>query len=237
MEKEVRVFNLPDCELRASRRGRTIEGVGIVFDKLSEDLGGFREIIKPEAMNGVIERSDILWLLNHNEDKGALARSTNGKGTLSLSIEPRGVAYSFEAPDTVTGDEALSGIRRGDMRASSFAFRVAEGGEKWEEMPDKSYLRTITQFDKLYDLSGVYRPAYIDTSVATRSLVDVKTEKAEHLRIEAERIAAEEKKRADDLAEELRKSSEATNAVSDPVVNPPDLTEYFINLRKQIPRK
>ena len=53
-------------ELRATPESRTVEGYALVFDKESRDLGGFIEIIDPSSLNGVIEKSDILCLLNHN---------------------------------------------------------------------------------------------------------------------------------------------------------------------------
>jgi HK97 family phage prohead protease len=229
MDKEIRSWDITDCEIRATRRGRTIEGFGIVFNKESKDLGGFQEIIKPEAVEGVIERSDILALLNHDESKGVLARSTNGEGTLELSPENFGVKYRFEAPDTVLGDEVLSGVRRGDIRTSSFSFSVSKG-QKWEKRSDGTYLRTITKFDKIYDVSPVYREAYADTTVAVRNLIEIRTE-------EAEKTAAEAQKRIADLEEELSKktSSDSTDVKgADPVE---DLTKYFENLEKQIPKK
>jgi HK97 family phage prohead protease len=225
MEKEIRTFEIVDCDLRATRRGRTIEGLGIVYNKLSQDLGGFREIIKPEAINGVLENSDILVLMNHDESRGVLARSTNGQGSMEAQNTNTGVKYVFEAPDTSLGEEALSGVRRGDIRASSFAFTIAEDGDKWEKQQDETYLRTITKFDKIFDFSLVYRPAYQDTSVAVRSLVDVRTS-------EAEKATAEAKKKIADLEEELSRKtpSETTDVEADPV----DLTEYFKEIEEKI---
>jgi hypothetical protein len=232
MEKEKRTVELLDSEIRASRRSRDIEGVGIVFNKLSQDLGGFREIIKPEAIIGVLERSDVLALLNHNEERGLLARSTNMEGTLSLTPDKVGVRYSFEAPETGVGDEALSGVRRKDIRGSSFSFTAAEDGDTWEKQSDGTYLRTITKFNEIYDISLVYRAAYLDTSVAVRKLVDVKVSDAEKAKAEAKRIA--------DLEEEQRAKppSESTNApIADPIAEPEDLIDYYKQLRNLIPKK
>lgn len=53
---------------------RNVSGYAIVFNSESKDLGGFNEVILPSALEGVLERSDVLCLLNHNEDKGVLAR-------------------------------------------------------------------------------------------------------------------------------------------------------------------
>ena len=59
----------------------------------SQYLGGFYETIEPTALDGVLERSDILCLLNHNEDRGILARSKMGEGTLNLEIDDIGLRY------------------------------------------------------------------------------------------------------------------------------------------------
>ena len=91
--------------------------------------------------------------MDHNKDRGVLARSTNGEGSLKLSIDEKGLKYSFEAPNTALGDEILEGIRRGDIRACSFAFTVAEGGDKWEKRANGTYLRTINKVDRLYKMN------------------------------------------------------------------------------------
>lgn len=205
MDKEIRSLSSPEAELRASRKGRTVEGYGIVFNKESKDLGGFIEIIEPEAISGVLERSDVLALLNHDESRGVLARWTNGEGTMELTVDKVGVKYKFDAPDTVLGDELLSGVRRGDIRTSSFSFSVMKDGQMWEKRKDGTHLRRIKKFHEIYDMSPVYREAYADTTVAVRSLVDIKaTEKT-----------AEAVKRIAELEEELRQikpPSDSTNA-------------------------
>lgn len=153
---------------------RKVEGYASVFNSRSKDLGGFTEIIDPSAFEGVIERSDVLALLNHDQDRGVLARSRKGVGSLTLSIDDRGLKYSFDAPNTALGNELIEGLKRGDISTSSFAFTVS--GEKWTKEEDGRYLRTITQIDKLFDVSPVYNEAYEDTSVALRSLDNVRAE-------------------------------------------------------------
>jgi HK97 family phage prohead protease len=172
--KEIRNLNPSQSEVRAKPESRTVEGRAIVFNSLSRDMGGWKEIIAPEAIESVLKRADVLALLNHNESRGLLARYTAGEGTLILEVDSRGVKYSFEAPNTALGEEVLEGIQRKDIRTSSFAFSVAEGGEKWEKQPDESWIRTVTDFADLYDVSPVYREAYEDTSVARRSLEEAR---------------------------------------------------------------
>lgn len=142
---------------------RNVSGYAVVFNSESRDLGGFKEVILPSALDGVIANSDILCLLNHNEDKGVLARSNKGTGSLTLEVDEKGLRYSFEAPNTALGDELLEGLRRGDITASSFAFRV--GKDNWEKRSDGSYIRTIQNIERMFDVSPVYVPAYDATSV------------------------------------------------------------------------
>lgn len=156
--KERRMF-----EESITAGGRNVSGYAVVFNSESKDLGGFTEIISPSALDGVIAVSDVLCLLNHNEDKGVLARSNKGTGSLTLEIDDKGLRYSFEAPNTTLGDELLEGLRRGDIIASSFAFKV--GKDKWDKRSDGTYIRTIQSIEKLFDVSPVYIPAYDSTSV------------------------------------------------------------------------
>lgn len=147
---------------------RKIEGYAIVFNSLSHDLGGFREIIKPEAIEGVLERSCILALLNHDESRGILARYKNGGGSLELTVDEKGLKYRFEVPHTQLGGELVEGIKRGDITTSSFAFTIAE--EEWSKNEDGEHIRIIRKFEQLFDISPVYREAYGDTTVALRNL-------------------------------------------------------------------
>jgi HK97 family phage prohead protease len=172
---EIRSITYDDAEVRAAAEDRMIEGYGIVFNKESRDLGGFTEVILPEAVEGVIERSDILALMNHDITKGVLARCTRGKGSMKVQADKKGVRYSFRAPKFNLGNELLEGVERGDIRASSFAFTLPpSGGERWDKLEDGRYKRTILQFDELFDMSPCYREAYEDTTVARRSIEELR---------------------------------------------------------------
>lgn len=142
-----------------------VSGYAAVFNSLSEDLGGFREVITDKALIGVIEQSDVFAVLNHNPDRGVLARSRNGIGTLKLGLDATGLHYEFDVPNTALGAEVVESIKRGDISGSSFAFSVEK--DEWS----KDYqLRTITKIRRLYDVSPVYTPAYTETSAAVRSM-------------------------------------------------------------------
>lgn len=151
--KEIRNCNFEGVR-NLNADSRMVEGYALVFDSESKDLGGFHEIIDRNALQGVIEKSDVFCLLNHNEDKGVLARSNKGVGSLKLEVDYKGLKYSFEAPKTALGDELLEGIRRGDISTSSFGFVV--GDDQWEKRSDGTYLRTIKTIKELFDVSPVY---------------------------------------------------------------------------------
>ena len=185
---EIRSFNI---ELREPE-SRHIEGYGSVFNERSLDLGGFVEMIAPGAFDGVIERSDVKCYLDHNPEKGILARSRNGKGSLSLVVDEKGLQYSFDAPKTNLGDEVVEGLKRGDYSQSSFAFTVDD--EVWTKEADGTYLRTITKIGGLYDVSIVANPAYEGTSVALRSLDAFKAQEEIPAEVKEEESKTEEPK-------------------------------------------
>jgi len=161
---EKRAFESP-VTLSPDEGSRKVEGYAALFDVESSDLYGMTETIERGAFDGVIQRSDVLCLMNHDDRRGALARSTNGEGSLSLEVDDKGLKYSFEAPHSTLGDELLESLKRGDIRASSFAFTVKE--EEWKD-EGETLRRKVIKIDELYDVSPVFRPAYEDTTVYAR---------------------------------------------------------------------
>lgn len=151
---------------------RTIEGLAIVYDEESEVMydwwedRSFREIVHQGAVTEELLRSsDVLALYEHDR-KQLLARSTNGNGSLQLTITERGLQYRFEAPNTQLGNDTLELLRRGDLRGSSFLFGVKKGDTRWEELSDGTWLRHIDHFSYLGDVSVVSTPAYPATTAS-----------------------------------------------------------------------
>lgn len=156
--KEIRLNN------NISTDSRKVSGYAVVFNSLSEDLGGFREIILPSAITReTINNSDIIFLLDHKQDRGILARSTKGEGSLRLSVDDKGLYFEFEAPNTALGDELLEGLKRHDYSKCSFAFTVGE--DEYKKDNNGTVIRTIKSIRQLYDCSVVVNPAYEETSV------------------------------------------------------------------------
>lgn len=168
---------------------RKVEGYALLFNTTSDNLS-FEEVIEPSALDGVIARSDVFALLNHKKDRGILARSNMGEGSLTLEVDEKGLKYTFDAPKTALGEELLENLRRGEINQSSFAFTVQS--DKWEEKSDGTWKRTISQFDKLYDVSPVYNAAYSKASVYMRGK-----------ELEEERLAAEANVMPDSYFEDM----------------------------------
>lgn len=151
--------------------GRTIQGRAIVFESLSNDLGGFKEIIKRGAISQeLVDSSDVFARTNHSDDY-ILARCNKGKGSLQLELREDGLYYSFEAPNTEKGNELVEHIRRGEISQSSFAFMVAQepDAERWTKI-DGVTVREIYKIAYLGDVAPVFTPAYSETSVSLRAL-------------------------------------------------------------------
>ena len=155
-----------------SGESRTIEGYAIVFGVesriLSDYWDNYREIIEPGAITEErLKEMDIKMTMYHNREK-ILARSTNGEGTLKLTVDDVGVKYSFDAPNTVDGDTALELVRRGDLSGSSFMFWTDERNVSYERRSDDIMLRRVKTIGMIYDMTIAADPAYEQTTVAAR---------------------------------------------------------------------
>lgn len=163
-------------ETRAEKESRTIVGRGVVYNRLSENFapwheGGLYEIIERGAADGLLDDENIMVLLNHDTNQ-VLARNNN---TAKLEDREDGIYYRFEAPDTTTGNDTLTNVRLGNIRKSSFAFTPKDVKmERMVEYKDmgRINIRRITKFERLFDMSVVTYPAYDDTPVMARSILN-----------------------------------------------------------------
>lgn len=151
-------------EQREGKESRTIAGYAAVFNRDSEDFGGWVERIDPGAFNERMA-DDAVALFNHDPNLILARNNVN----LKLTIDGVGLRYEFDAPNTTAGNDLLENIRNGNIKQSSFAFTTNE--VKWYNPSDKSQpsVRTIMKVERLYDVSPVTYPAYPDTTVGARS--------------------------------------------------------------------
>ena len=181
---EIRSF---DIDIEHDSESRTLRGYAVVFNSETRLKDNIHEIIQPTALDGVIQNSDIFALYEHNKDRGILARSKFGTGTLALQVDEKGLFFEFEAPNTQLGNEVLEMVRRGDVSKCSFAFRVEKGGCKYNKRENGTYLRVINQIAELADISLVSQPAYDDTYVEIkRSIEAIEEQEAKQAKEELE---------------------------------------------------
>lgn len=156
-------------ETRADGR-MAIVGYAAVYNRLSLDLGGFREEIMPGAFDRILNRQrgkhDVVALFNHDSN---IVLGRTSSGTLELSSDDKGLRYVVTPP--ATRADVMELIQRRDVRGSSFAFTVDREGEKFRTAEDGKAVRQITEVSGLYDVGPVLVPAYPATSasVAMRS--------------------------------------------------------------------
>lgn len=164
MEMERRYFK---CELRAGSDAEPgIVGDAAVFNSLSEDLGGFKEMILPGAFAEAIKTDDIRALFNHNSD---LILGRNRAGTLHLAETETGLRYNIDPPNTTYANDLKESIKRGDVDQSSFGFQVIEDSWKHPDEENQLPIRILHKV-RLFDVSPVTFPAYQATSVAVRAI-------------------------------------------------------------------
>ena len=142
-----------------SEEKRTVEGYAVLFNTPSDGLY-FEEVIERGALDGVLEKSDVFALLNHSQNRGILARSNGGNGSLVLKVDEKGLKYRFEAPKTALGEELLENIRRGEISASSFCFDVEI--DTWEKKSDNTRLYIQADEDHVHlQIGGISQPRLI----------------------------------------------------------------------------
>ena len=220
-EKEIRSIR---TEISLSEDGNRCQGYAIVFDRLSEDLGGFREIIRKEAVTEqMLREQDIFALFNHDEGR-VLARCRYGEGSLDLTLDDRGLFYDFEIPNTAQGTELREHLRRGEMQGSSFAFWTDE--DEWVDTDD-GFVRYVNEIKWLGDVSPVFSPAYSDSTVAMRSLEN-KTKSDENM-------LKNKQTREEELIEETVAVEEPKEAVVEDILKAVDeLTDTVIDMAGKI---
>lgn len=162
-QSEERRYTTGAVELRArGDAGQRIAGYGARFNVLSDDLGGFREIIDPGFFDEVMG-DDVRALWQHD---ARYVFGRTGAGTLRLTVDELGLAYEADAPDTGWARDAIVSIERGDVTQSSFGFDVAE--DAWESLSDGTIIRRLLRAGALYDVSPVTFPAYPQTTATAR---------------------------------------------------------------------
>ena len=194
--KEIRKF---DFEVRAKRdetHGTYLEGTPIVYDSWT-NLGWYDEQIQRGALDNT-DLTDVRFLINHNTDMIPLARSRNNNenSTMQMTVDEGGmnIRVNLDTENNAEARSLYSAVERGDIDGMSFMFVV--DGELWEEEESEHPKRTITDIEKVFEVSAVTFPAYEQTSISARGLSEALDSARTSLEsVRAEKRAVEDKKK------------------------------------------
>ena len=172
-EKEIRRLNVVTLEVREQSDGKPmIEGYAAVFNQLSEDLGGFREVVAPGAFSRSVSENDVRALWDHNSQ---YVIGRNKAGTLDLAEDDSGLRIRITPPDTTWARDLLHSMDRGDINQMSFGFYKRVDDWDYNTTPPTRTLRDVD----LFDVSIVTYPAYPQTSVEARNMATATSQAAD----------------------------------------------------------
>jgi HK97 family phage prohead protease len=156
----------PEIRSDAHQGPSHIFGYAAAFGKLSRKLGGFVEQVDPLAFNESKATGwpDVVCRYNHKDD--ALLGTTHAR-TLVLATDDTGLVYDVIPPNSRS--DVLEYVQRGDIRHSSFAFRVFPGGDEWGVSDFNYPMRTLLGV-QLVDVAPVLDPAYPDATAGARAI-------------------------------------------------------------------
>ena len=163
-KKEVRFLGR---EMRAagSKDKPKLAGYAAKFNSLSEDLGGFVEVIRPGAFTRTLSQgADVRCLFNHDEN---LILGRTKAGSLRLKEDNIGLHFEVDVPQSRM--DVYEAVQRGDVDQCSFGFSCVDENFTQNPAGQPATLRELLDVD-LFDCSIVTYPAYANTSVSARSL-------------------------------------------------------------------
>ena len=140
-----------------------VEGYAIIFDTLSDDLGGFKEIISPTALSQV-DVTDVKCLINHDYNQIVGRTLAN---TLELTVDDKGLYFKCHLPNTSYARDIYENIKAGNVNQCSFFYTLPSNdstARTWQNI-DNEYVQTINKIDELIEVSIVTVTAYKETSV------------------------------------------------------------------------
>lgn len=159
-----------------------IEGRAIVYNRPATQKNGrrsFTEVINRGALDKT-NMKDVVMRYNHKDNFIIMARTRNR--SLKLTVDSQGLYVNATLLDTQQNRDIYRSIKEGLIDKMSFAFRVADGGDKWAFGENETH-REINNIELLRDVSVVDTPFYDDTSITARSfdLLDSEKERLDSL--------------------------------------------------------
>lgn len=153
MAKRPRTGELETRMMPLEVEARRIRGV-VPFGVESRDLGGWREVIEPGALDGA-SLDNLVATVEH----GGIPIGRH-PGTLEVENRSDGLHWSVQPP--ASRAELIEAVERGDLRSGSWRMRVAR--DEW-----RGEVRHVHEIAELRDVSVVADPAYESAAVELRS--------------------------------------------------------------------
>lgn len=209
------VADLKIREATEEGESRVLTGYAILFNTPSDPLWSdeeseAREVIAPEAITKeLLDGCDIKLTMFHDRHL-ILGRSRQGSGTLSYTVDEKGVMFECEMPKTADGDKALELVRRGDLAGCSFMFTTRYYDQACVERSANvvngvtHIVYRIKAVTGVYDFTIAADPAYPDTSVEAREFVGTLKEPATP---EPKKPTAEEREKMRTQLSEMRRAA------------------------------
>jgi HK97 family phage prohead protease len=151
-----------------SVQGKYISGMAIPYGVMSEDLGGYREIIQPGAAKGLIGKKKVRVLIDHLPTK-LLGDTTNG--TLTFTHDPvKGVRFSLSPMDTSYARDLLSTMKQ-NPTAYGVSVRFKNPTDEWRKDGANVY-RFIKDIGNVVVISLTAFPHYKESTAQVQSQQD-----------------------------------------------------------------
>ena len=193
-DMQFRDFRLTKIETRKNEEEKqelVLEGIACTFDQETVLYKGKYYECREKIASGAFDKCDMTDVIfNYNHCGRVYARTRNK--SLELSVKDDGLHMkAILMPEDNGHSELYRDIQSGLIDKMSFAFHVKESSYEYIERADEPNIeiRTITEIDKLYDVSAVDIPAYDTTSISARGAFDAERERreAESRKLEEER--------------------------------------------------
>jgi len=158
-ESEIRTVHADELRFELGDERPRIDGRAAVYNSISEDLGGWFEILEPSALK---LDEDLRVLFDHDTSR-VIGRTK--AGTAYAADDGQGIVMTAYPPDTQWARDLKASMERGDIDQMSFRMLVTD--DSWE-LEDGRIVRRVRGAD-VSELSVVSMPAYTQTSAEARS--------------------------------------------------------------------
>jgi uncharacterized protein len=163
--RELRSAGLVD----AAVKGRTVHGYAAVYDSpWNDDLieeTGYVEKIARGAFRKALGKAGNVPLLWQHERRDMLATTRNK--SLRLKDDAKGLYFEADLPNTQLGNDVLEQLKRGDVWGMSYGMASNPREDSTYTMNPPT--RTITNIQRLLDVTLTYEPSYEAATVELRS--------------------------------------------------------------------